>query len=140
MARLAPSTDVLRALFARSGNQCAYPGCTQPIINQRNKFIGQVCHIEAAMPGGERHNKTQSDEQRRDYDNLLLLCYPHHIETNDVGEYPVDKLAMKLEHERQFLKTDFKIDESELYRLSHEMEQFWGDVGPKGSDSIEIDT
>jgi len=51
LARLAPNTNVLRALFARSGNQCAFPGCTQPIINSKNKFIGQVCHIEAASEG-----------------------------------------------------------------------------------------
>ncbi len=48
MARLAPKAEILRALFARSGNQCAFPGCTQPLINDKNKFIAQVCHIEAA--------------------------------------------------------------------------------------------
>ena len=51
MSRLAPKIDVLKALFARSGNQCAFPGCTQPLMNEKNKFIAQVCHIEAAMRG-----------------------------------------------------------------------------------------
>ena len=36
------------------------------------------------MPQGERFNAEQSDEERRSYDNLLLLCYQHHIETDDV--------------------------------------------------------
>ncbi|MBY5920794.1 hypothetical protein [Ferrimonas balearica] len=129
MARLAPKTDVLRALFARSGNQCAFPGCTQPLINEKNKFIAQVCHIEAASDGGERFNPDGNDEHRRSYENLLILCYPHHIETDDVEEYPVDRLLqIKREHEQLFLKSDFKIDESELTKLSYEMEKYWSDI------------
>ncbi len=119
----------MRVLFAKSGNQCAFPGCTQPLINDRNKFIAQVCHIEAASEGGERYNPEGNDEHRRSYDNLLILCYPHHIETNDVEEYPVERLLnIKREHEQLFLKSDFKLDEAELTKLSYEMEKYWSDV------------
>ncbi|MGY8838546.1 MAG: hypothetical protein ACKVH6_17665 [Enterobacterales bacterium] len=129
MARLAPKTNTLRALFARSGNQCAFPGCTQPIMNKKNKFIGQVCHIEAAMTGGERFNEESDNEFRRSYENLLILCYPHHIETDDVEEYPAERLIqIKNEHEQLFEKDNFKIDEAELVKLSHEMEKYWGDI------------
>lgn len=129
MSRLTPRADILRALFARSGNQCAFSGCSQPLVNQKNKFIGQVCHIEAASPGGERFNPSQTDEERRDYNNLLLMCYPHHIETNDENDYTVEKLLkIKTEHEEKFQKSEFKIDESELYKLIHEMESYWRDV------------
>lgn len=129
MARLAPKTDVLRALFARSGNQCAFPGCTQPLINEKNRFIAQVCHIEAASEGGERYNPEGNDEHRRSYENLLILCYPHHIETDDVEEYPVERLLqIKRDHEQVFLKSDFKIDESELAKLSYDMEKYWSDI------------
>jgi len=127
--RLAPKKDVLRAIFARSGNQCAFPGCTQPIINDNNQFIGQVCHIEAAMKGGERFNSESDDEYRRSYENLLILCYPHHIETNNVEEYPVDRLKeMKNKHEQMFEKSDFKINEAELVKLSYKMEKYWDDI------------
>ncbi len=129
MSRLTPKTETLRALFARSGNQCAFPGCTQPLVNEKHKFVGQVCHIEAAMPGGERHNANSDDENRRSYGNLLLFCYPHHIETNDVEEYSVERLTnIKNDHERLFEKSSFKIDESELYKLSAEMEKYWGGI------------
>ena len=129
MARLAPQIDVIRALFARCGNQCAFPGCAQALVNQKNQFIGQICHIEAAMPGGERHNEDQTDEQRRSYENLILLCYPHHIETNDVNEYTVDKLQnFKFKHESLFEKSDFKIDESELIKLINDMEAYWDEI------------
>jgi hypothetical protein len=129
MARLVPKTDTLRALFARSGNQCAFPDCAQSLINDKNKFIAQVCHIEAASEGGERFNPEGNDEHRRSYENLLFLCYPHHIETDDVEEYPVDRLLeIKRDHEQLFLKSDFKIDESELSKLSYEMEKYWSDM------------
>lgn len=129
MARLNPKYDVLRALFARSGNQCAFPGCTQPLINDKNQFIGQVCHIEAASPEGERFNPTQSDEQRRAYENLLLLCYPHHVETNDVVEFSVERMRrVKYDHESRFEKNLYQIDEAVLHRIVVEMETFWSQV------------
>ena len=129
MGRLAPKSETVRALFARSGNQCAFPGCTQPIVNKKNKFIGQICHIESAMPGGERFNSLQTDEDRRDYKNLILFCYPHHIETDDVYEYTVETLInIKYEHESLFEKSDFKIDEAELNILMNNMEKYWGNI------------
>lgn len=129
MSRLTPKTETLRALFARSGNQCAFPGCTQPLINNKNKFIGQVCHIEAALAGGERFNSTSNDEYRRSYENLLILCYPHHIETDEIGEYSTERLLqIKIEHEQLFLKSNFKIDESELSKLAYEMDKYWSDL------------
>lgn len=129
MARLSPKAETVRALFARSGNQCAFPGCTQPLISDRNQFVGQICHIEAALPGGERYNPAQSDEERRAYDNLLLLCYPHHVETNDLDGYPVERLRQfKRDHEALFEKSDFKIDEAALYKIIAEMDQYWAEI------------
>ncbi|MDN3473081.1 MULTISPECIES: hypothetical protein [unclassified Pseudoalteromonas] len=142
MARLTPQTNVLRALFARSGNQCAFPGCTQPMMNNKNKFIGQVCHIQAAMMGGERFNVESDDEFRRSYENLLILCYPHHIETDDVDLYPVERLIqIKNEHEQIFEKDNFKIDEAELVKLAHDMETYWKNVKRLNNiDHIYADT
>lgn len=129
MSRLSPKFEILRALFSRSGNQCAFPGCLQPLVNEKNQFIGQICHIEAALPGAERFNPEQADEQRRSYDNLILLCYPHHIETNDEVEYTVEKLkGIKYDHEARFEKNLYKIDESMLYKIIGEMDFFWGQI------------
>ena len=129
MARLSPKADTIRAIFARSGNQCAFPGCTHPLINDRNQFIGQVCQIEAALPEGERYNPDQNDEERRSYENLLLLCYPHHIETNDVALYTVEMLRrFKRDHEALFEKSDFKIDEAALYKIVAEMDEYWAEI------------
>ena len=129
MARLAPTKTVLRALFARSGNQCNFPGCTHELINHRHKFVGQVCHIEAANKGGERYNNESEDEYRRSYENLMLMCYAHHIETNDEKVYTVGILQkIKYKHEDKYEKNPFKIDESELEIISNEMIEFWSDL------------
>lgn len=101
--RLQPKGDVLRQLFLKSGNQCAFPDCNDVMMNSSGVFIGQICHIEAAEEGGERFNSLQSNEDRRDFSNLMLMCYPHHQITNNVQEYPVRRLQrMKAVHEAIF--------------------------------------
>lgn len=101
--RLAPKQEVLRELYIKSGNECAFPGCHNVLVDENGKFVGEVCHIEAAMPGGERFNPNMTNEDRRSFDNLLLLCHQHHVVTDDVNEYTVEKLReMKRNHEARY--------------------------------------
>jgi len=59
----------------------------------------------------------------------VLLCYPHHVETNDVDIYKVDKLkTIKLEHESNFQTSIYKINEELLYKLTFEMEEYWSEI------------
>lgn len=128
MSRLSPKLETLRALFARSGNQCAFPDCNHSLINKKNKFIAQVCHIEGANKGGERYNENSTDEERRGFDNLLILCYAHHIETDDIIEYTVEKLKqIKYKHEKSF-NNNFSINENALKKLSSEIEYYWNNL------------
>ncbi|MFA5507081.1 MAG: hypothetical protein WC423_16750 [Vulcanimicrobiota bacterium] len=116
--RLAPKRETLRELFAKSGNECAFPGCCNRIIDADGNLVGQLCHIEAAEAGGERFNVKMSNEERRGYDNLLLLCYHHHVVTNDVGSFPVSRMRqMKADHELRFARVDEKL----LGRASREI-------------------
>ncbi len=98
--------NTVKRLFALSGNECAFPNCTQKIVNDnREDFTTQICHIEAAEPGGQRYNAGQTDDDRRSFENLLLLCPNHHVETNDTNVYTVDILrGMKKEHEAKMLQ------------------------------------
>lgn len=101
--RLTIPSDVVRELYLKSGNQCAYPGCPSRIIEADGNLIGQICHIEAAMPDGERFNPDMTNEERAGFANLILLCYPHHRRTNDVAKYTVDTMKdMKAKHEAKF--------------------------------------
>lgn len=101
--RLAPTVPVLKKLYLKSGNRCAFPECQQSILNDKGLLMGEVCHIEAAMPGGERFNPNQTNEERRAGSNLILLCHEHHLETNDVEKYTVKRLKkMKKAHEKKY--------------------------------------
>lgn len=111
--RLAPKPETLRELFLKSGNLCAFPGCGALMMNAKGVFIGQLCHIEAAEEGGERFNAKMTNEDRRQASNLMLMCYPHHQETNDVTTFTVAKLQkMKAEHEGRFAHPDRAILEN----------------------------
>jgi len=101
--RLEPKMKVLRELYLKSGNQCAFPGCVRVIIDSDGNFVGQVCHIEAAEKGGERFNPKMTNEERRAFSNLMLMCYDHHVVTNNVAAYRVERLKqMKADHEAKF--------------------------------------
>lgn len=107
--RKAPSEAALKRLFALSGNQCAFPGCEARLVDANLNLIGQVCHIEAAEPGGQRYNTQQTDEHRAAFENLLVLCANDHIKTNDVNMYTVPVLQkMKADHEKLFVSDQFE--------------------------------
>jgi hypothetical protein len=108
--RLTPKPETLRELFLKSGNQCAFPGCDARMMDKDGVFIGQLCHIEAAEDGGPRFNATMSDEDRRAFGNLMLMCYPHHKVTDEVKKYSVKRLqGMKAKHEAKFTNPEKKI-------------------------------
>jgi hypothetical protein len=95
-----PSVSVLKRLFAKSGNQCAFPKCTVNIV-QGDILLGEVCHIKGAKHEAPRHDKTQTSEERHAFANLLILCPNHHGVIDDDDEtYDVERLTrMKNEHE-----------------------------------------
>jgi len=100
-------TTTKQRLYSLSGNQCAFPDCNEKLYDGKGTNFSEICHIEAARPGGERYNANSTPDYRRSYENLILLCPKHHIETNDVHKYTVDILKeMKRKHEAKFLKLE----------------------------------
>lgn len=93
---------IIKRLFAHSGNQCAFPTCTTPIVESET-VLGEICHIAAASAQGPRYNPAQTDEQRNGFDNLILLCPTHHTVIDaDLEAYTVNRLKnMKASHEGQ---------------------------------------
>ncbi|MBD1430607.1 ABC-three component system protein [Sphingobacterium litopenaei] len=96
----------IKKLYALSGNQCAFPDCSQSIFDHNGQpNISNICHIEAAEQGGQRYNPNSDDDYRRSFDNLILLCPNHHKITDDVKKYTVAVLRdMKRQHEAKFLQ------------------------------------
>ncbi len=94
----------IKRLYALSGNQCAFPGCKVTFLNTEDATnFSNICHIEDANQSthkADRYNPNMTDAERSDFDNLILLCPNHHIETNDPNKYSVENLKkMKRDHE-----------------------------------------
>lgn len=113
--RKAHTKEVLRELFAKSGNMCAWQGCPRVMIKADGKFVGQICHIEGVK--GERFRADMSNDDRAAVANLMLLCYEHHIETNDESVWTVDRLKrMKSDHEALFTDPEIQIYQAYIDR------------------------
>ena len=94
--------SVIKRLFAKSRNQCAFSGCNKLLVQDDGVVTGRICHIKASSKRGPRYDGSQSDEDRHSYGNLLLLCPEHHdiIDKASSGEWTVDRLTkMKKDHE-----------------------------------------
>lgn len=99
-----PTVSTLKTLFALSGNRCAFPKCTNWLVDEQSgTLVGKVCHIKAKRsgPGSKRYDKDQPDEERHGIGNLITLCPKHHdVIDDDEESYTVERLTkMKADHE-----------------------------------------
>lgn len=97
-----PPLKTLKRLFALSMNQCAFPGCKAPLIEDSGVVTGKICHIRAESLEGPRYDSKLSEEARNAFSNLILLCGRHHDIIDAQPEvYTVETLLnMKDQHER----------------------------------------
>jgi tetratricopeptide (TPR) repeat protein len=124
--RLTPTRETIRKLLLRSGNECAFPGCAEVLFNDRDTLIAECCHIEAALPGGERYNPNQSDEDCRSYDNLLFLCHKHHVETDDVTIFSVEALKkIKIDHDNRFREKQIVIGGNYVEQVTNSFQEIF---------------
>ena len=92
------SPQTLKILFALSGNRCAYPDCTNRLIelateNSDALVVAQICHIHAVSPDGPRGEPSLTQEELNSPDNLILLCRNHHAVVDGQYEtYPAETL------------------------------------------------
>lgn len=90
---------VVKELYAKSGNCCAFSGCNEQLFEDAN--VGQICHIQGVNPGSARYNPDLPEEVVNSIDNLILLCSNHHKLIDEREDlFPVKKLLeMKKTHE-----------------------------------------
>jgi len=104
--RLSIKESEIKILFAKSGNQCAFPDCNESIIRNedQDKPIGEMAHIIAYNDNGPRSDPLLSDEERNSASNLILLCPTHHsIVDKFEFQYNVNVLReMKASHEKKY--------------------------------------
>lgn len=88
----------LKVLFTLSGNQCAYPECTNTVIEPATKqsdahVSAQICHIYAINTDGPRGKSGLAPDELNAPSNLILLCRHHHgIVDGQHESYPADEL------------------------------------------------
>lgn len=95
------------ALAALGRGTCYWPEppCAAPVVamvRDRPLLNLQIAHIHAAYPDGPRYRANMTNEQRRDFSNLMLLCTPHHtyIDKSRPDDFPAD-LLKKWKHEKE---------------------------------------
>jgi tetratricopeptide (TPR) repeat protein len=121
-----PTIATIKRLFAVSGDRCAFPGCTLPLV-VGEVVTGEVCHIKAQSPDGPRYDPDQSDTERHGFDNLVLMCGDHHkVIDADAETYTVEELRrIKAKHEARYAGGPQATDEI--------ARQFLAQVGDVGS-------
>jgi hypothetical protein len=98
---MVPSIKTIKRLCTLSNNRCAFAGCTTPLVEEETQSTtGDICHIQAKNKGGPRYNPSQTEEEREDFSNLILLCKRHHKIVDDTPAlYTVENLQkMKAAH------------------------------------------
>ncbi len=106
-----PKPATVRKLFALSGNRCAFrdvdtgAGCEQELARPAwPRTQGEIAHIAGEKDGAARWDASMTDDQRRAYENLLVMCPTHHnrIDYLEPEKYIEDVLLkMKQDHEAQ---------------------------------------
>jgi len=99
----------VRRLDMLSGSECAHPNCKKRLIAEDGiSIISKICHIAAASKEGPRFNENMTDDERRGFDNLILLCDEHHVmidNKDNESEYPTSLLKKwKSDHEKKILE------------------------------------
>ena len=100
------SPKTLKNLFALSGNQCAYPGCVNPVVESATGcspelVTGRICHIHAVGKKGPRRKPGLTQKDLNSPENLILLCANHHAIVDGQHEsYPAEEIKRwKRDHE-----------------------------------------
>jgi hypothetical protein len=84
------SESTLKRLFGLSMNVCAFrvegePACEERLIDADWRSVkARICHIRARSEKGPRYDADMTEEDRYDFDNLILLCPNHHVKIDDL--------------------------------------------------------
>lgn len=135
-----------KILWAAAAGRCSFPECWEKLCASNAGAaapftLGEMAHICGDRPGSNRHNPSQSEVDRDDYRNLVLMCPTHHRlidRKENENLYTVDALQeMKFSHERKvLLRLDVDIRPSveevacDVLVLLAENREAWARYGP----------
>ena len=103
--RPAIPVKITNVLWARAAGRCEFEGCNELLCEDwlTGKIVNgsQVAHI-LPVANSARAKNGQTEDQKTDINNLMLICYKHHnlIDKSAPEEYPEERLLeMKRKHE-----------------------------------------
>jgi hypothetical protein len=99
VTRLPVLESTVKQLYG-TASTCAHPECDEPLLRwvedlDMPVLNSRIAHIRAASALGPRYDEAMTDEDRRAFDNLILLCLPHAEEVDLralADRYPVETL------------------------------------------------
>lgn len=99
MARLPILESTIKQLYG-TATSCAHADCDEPLLRwvdglDAPVLNSRIAHIHAASPFGPRYSAVMTDEDRRAFENLILLCLPHAEEIDLTAlsdRYPAEAL------------------------------------------------
>lgn len=105
------SVRTRKRLWTRAGNQCAFPGCCQRLLEpiegtDEDTIVGIECHIipredspavsrsESSLSDAEKEQYQLLIQDRHCYSNLVLMCAVHSAVIDDANntEYTVERV------------------------------------------------
>jgi len=105
MARSYQHRDI-KLLWGLSAARCAFTNCRLECVESANNqdravVLGKIAHMVGHSDDGPRGDPSFPKEHRNKYENLLLLCGPHHdVVDGQTSTYTVQQLRdMKAKHE-----------------------------------------
>ena len=84
---LSISIPVVKVLWSRALNQCAFPTCRQLLTEDSvdaatgetlTNAVGEQAHIRSYKTNGPRYDPDYPKSKLHTYENLILLCPTHH--------------------------------------------------------------
>lgn len=138
-------SGVEKALYRLSRGTCYYPDCPRRImevVEGEPMVAVDIAHIHGANSGSARYKESMTDAERRAFENLILLCVPHHklVDGRRRGEFSPEMLqCWKSANEPaegiEALASAGLTDEI----LETVMEQIVVQVGPKREVEVDLD-
>jgi len=120
------TTGTERGLFALALMTCYHPDCKTKVV----EFIeGEpvvnvyIAHIHGANARSARYDPAMTDDERRAFSNLLLLCKPHHdwVDRLHPERFPPDVLRQWKKDREQDQAADLRalppLDQEQLAKL-----------------------
>ena len=150
------SIPVVKVLWSRALNQCAFPTCRQSLTEDSvhagtgetlTNPTGEQAHIRSYKANGPRYDAEYPKEKLHTYENLILLCPTHHemVDANNGAAYTVaDLVLMRDTHVRKAERTgelDSTIYKYAAQRFEREDQVLFEQVDLNGPsvDSLFVD-